>query len=194
MKRNITFLFAAVLLMVAIAQVGAQGLLKVKANKMTVQGSSSLHDWESQITKADIKGEFITNNMELTEVKNVEVKIPVESIKSTKGKMMDGKTYDAFKYEKFPFVVFTLTNARINAATGLIDATGTLAMAGASKTMDLQVKYKVLQNGNVQLILSKKFKMSEFKMDPPTAMMGSIKVGDEVTVNFDLEVNAKPIQ
>jgi hypothetical protein len=30
--------------------------------------------------------------------------------------------------------------------------------------------------------------MKDYKMDPPTAVMGTIKVGPEVTVNFDLTV------
>jgi polyisoprenoid-binding protein YceI len=192
MIRNIRILLAAALLMTFHAGI-SQTVLKVKSNKMTVQGSSSLHDWESQITKADLKGEFVISNQQLTEVKNLEVKIPVESIKSTKGKMMDNKTYEAFKSEKNPYIIYSLNTARIN-ANGTIDAMGTLTMAGVSKPMELQGKYKVLENGEVQLVLSRKFKMTEFKMDPPTAMMGSIKVGDEVTVNFDLVVNSKLIQ
>ena len=31
-------------------------------------------------------------------------------------------------------------------------------------------------------------------MEPPTAMMGTIKVGDEVTVNFDFTVDTTPNQ
>jgi polyisoprenoid-binding protein YceI len=122
------------------------------------------------------------------------VKIPVESIKSTKGKMMDSKTYDAFNYEKYPFIIYTLTSAKINQNSGVIEAKGNLSMAGTSRPIDIQVKYKMLPNGDLQLTLSKKLKMTEFKMEPPTAMMGTIKVGDEVTVSFDVAVNTKLIQ
>jgi hypothetical protein len=31
-------------------------------------------------------------------------------------------------------------------------------------------------------------------MEPPTAVMGTIKVGDDVTVNFDFVVNNRPNQ
>lgn len=193
MKRYITHLTIAAAIFLVAGNSFAQ-VLKVKANSMSVKGSSSLHDWESEITKAEWKGEFQIQNMTLVDVKNVEVKIPVEGIKSTKGKVMDSKTYDAFKYEKYPVIVFNLTSAKINAAAGVIDAKGTLAMAGASKPIDLQAKYKVLPNGEIQLTVTKTFNMSEFKMDPPTAMMGTIKVGDQVTVGFDVIVNGKLIQ
>jgi polyisoprenoid-binding protein YceI len=192
MKHTIAILILAALCLITVNSFAQ--LLKVKANAMTVQGSSTLHEWESQITKAEWKGQIIIENLALTEIKNIEVKIPVESIKSTKGKMMDSKTYDAFKYEKYPFIIYTLTSAKINQSTGLIDAKGTLTMAGASRPLELQAKYKILAGGDVQITVSKKLKMTDFKMEPPTAMMGTIKVGDEVTVNFDVTINAKQIQ
>lgn len=193
MKSKINILLTAAALLLFAHTGMAQGALQVKANKMSVQGSSTLHDWESEITKADLKGEILVSNSQLKEVKNLEVKIPVESIKSTKGKMMDSKTYDAFNSSKNPYIVYTLKDAKVN-PDGTIDGNGTLTMAGVTKPMQVKAKYKVLSNGDVQLIVSRTFKMSEFKMDPPTAMMGSIKVGDEVTVNFDVVVNSKLIQ
>lgn len=192
MKHKISIVLTAALLLGVVTGAVSQSAL-VKANKMTVQGSSTIHDWESEITKADMKGEFLVSDNQLKEVKNVEVKIPVESIKSTKGKMMDSKTYDAFNSTKNPYIVYALNKAKIN-ANGTIDATGTLTMAGVTKPLEVQGKYTVLENGDVRLTLSRKFKMTEFKMDPPTAMMGTIKVGDEVTVNFDVVVDTKSVQ
>jgi hypothetical protein len=59
-------------------------------------------------------------------------------------------------------------------------------MAGTSKPVELTAKGKVLANGDVQIIGSRKLNMKDFNMVPPTAMMGTIKVGEEVTVNFNL--------
>ena len=194
MKRSILTLIAAALLLFIVNGVSGQGLLKIKPTKLTVQGTSSLHDWESDITKAEVKGIFQIESLQLVQVKDVEVKIPVESIKSTKGKLMDSKTYDAFNSEKNPYIIYTLTSVKINAATSTLEAKGNLTMAGVTRPIDLQVKYKVLPTGELQLALTKSLKMTEFKMVPPTAMMGTIKVGDEVTVNFDMVVNTKLLQ
>lgn len=194
MKRNITLLVITAALFLVFNNITFGQPVKVKANSMTVQGSSSLHDWESQITKAEWKGLFQIENLALVDVKNVEVKIPVESIKSTKGKIMDSKTYDAFDAKKHPFIIFSLTSAKINQTAGTIDAKGTLTMAGATRPIELQAKYKVLPSGELQVTVSKALKMTDFKMEPPTAMMGTIKVGDEVTVNFDATINTKLIQ
>jgi polyisoprenoid-binding protein YceI len=193
MKRNILIL-AVIALFLVVNNTSFGQLLKVKANKMTVQGSSSLHDWESQITKAEWKGLFQIENLALVDAKNVEVKIPVESIKSTKGKLMDSKTYDAFKAEKNPYIIYNLTTVKVNQNAGVLDAKGTLTMGGVTRPIDLQAKYKVLPSGDLQITVSKTLKMTEFKMEPPTAMMGTVKVGDEVTVSFDVTLNTKLIQ
>lgn len=166
----------------------AQTAYSVKEYKITVQGSSTLHEWESDVTKAEANATITLQSNQLTDIKNVTVKIPVTSIKSTKGKMMDSKTYEAFNADKNPSIQYKLTSAKIttNGAGYTLVANGTLTMAGTSKPIELTAKGKVLANGDVQITGSKKLNMKDFNMEPPTAMMGTIKVGEEVTVNFNL--------
>ena len=166
----------------------------VKSCNIVVAGTSSLHDFESNVETADIKGSYTLSSQSLTDLSNVVVKIPVKAIKSTKGKMMDNKTWDAFNFEKNPVIVFTLSGTTIHPDKGTINAKGTLTMAGVTKTIDLPLSYKLLPGGELKITGAKKLKLTDFKMEPPTAMMGTIKVGDEVEVRFDvvlsLETNA----
>lgn len=193
MKRNVFLILLTATAIFAASNTGLAQALNVKVTNMSVLGTSSLHDWESQITKAEWKGQFVTANNALTEVKNIEVKIPVQAIKSTKGKMMDSKTYEAFKSDKNPNIVFTLASTTINQASGTVSGKGNLTMAGVTRPFEVEGKYKVLADGSVQLTVSRTLKMTDFKMEPPTAMMGSIKVGDEVTVKFDVTIQTKQI-
>jgi hypothetical protein len=161
----------------------------VKSAKGVIEGTSNLHAWKMDITKMECKGSFQSLDNTIKAVKNVEVKILVENLKSEKGKTMDQKTYDAFNSSKNPYIIFTFSSAdvRTDDAGGVtIAASGSLNMAGTSKTIPITAKGKVLANGDLQLSVSKKMKMTEFNMDPPTALMGTIKVGDEVNVAFDL--------
>jgi len=103
---------------------------------------------------------------------------------------MDNKTYEAFDHEKNPAIVFTLNTKKINVSASTLEAEGTLLMAGVTKPISLTLTYKVLPNGALQIIGSKKLTMTDFKMEPPKAMMGTIKVGNDVTVNFDLTLNS----
>lgn len=161
-------------------------VFKVKTYKMTVKGTSSLHDWESKVEKLECSASFGVKDDMLIDIKEVMIKIPVQSVKSSKGNMMDSKTYDAFKYQKNPHIIFTLTDRKINVAGSTAELKGTLSMAGTTRHIDLVTNYKMLPNGDLQFTGTKKIKMTEFNMEPPTAMMGTIKVGDEVVIMFDL--------
>lgn len=157
----------------------------VKSSNLVVAGTSSLHDWQSAAEVIDMKGGYTLENETLADIRGVVVKVPVKEIKSSKGKMMDSKTWDAFNYEKNPFIVFTLATWTINPQQNTLHVTGTLAMAGVTRPIDLSLSYKVLRGGDLLITGSRKLKMSDFKMEPPTAMMGTIKVGDEVEVRFE---------
>lgn len=161
----------------------------VKSAKGSIGGTSNLHDWEMEITKIECKGTFQSVGNEVEAVKNVEVKIPVKNIKSEEGKIMDEKTYKAFESDKNPHIIYTFSSADVKtdgSGAVTIEASGNLSMAGTSKPVSITAKGKVLPNGDLQFSVSKKLNMTEFKMDPPTALMGAIKVGPEVTVKFDL--------
>src|SRR5688572_26798731 len=110
--KAIQFLIITVGLLFFQAPLQAQAF-KLTKYKLVVKGTSSLHDWESVAEKVGCIGSYTIINNALADVNEVVVKIPVSSIKSTKGKIMDNKTYEAFKYEKFPDIIFTLNTKRI---------------------------------------------------------------------------------
>lgn len=185
---------SGIMLLAFITGMNAQSNFTLKSVKATIQGTSSLHDWESDITKIMFQGSLQSEGKVLKTIKDVEVKVPVQSIKSKEGRIMDNKTYDAFKSDKHPFIIYSFNLAQAktdNNNSVSIETTGNLTMAGTTKPVALTAKGKVLDNGDLQLMISKKLKMTDFKMVPPTAMMGAIKVGDEVTVNFNLVLSPK---
>src|SRR5262245_23062058 len=78
----------------------AQTAYSLKTHKVSVEGTSSLHDWTSEVSKVDWSGKITLQGNALKAVQDVTVTIAVKSIKSEKGGMMDDKTYEAFKEEK----------------------------------------------------------------------------------------------
>jgi hypothetical protein len=193
MKAKLLLIITVGSLFLQVNNLNAQSF-KLKNYRVTIKGTSSLHEWESVVEKVEGKGYYTLQNNELVDVKDVVIKIPVTSIKSTKGKTMDNKTYEAFHHEKFPHIIFTLNTEKINGATSTISAAGNLAMGGATNQINLSISYKLLPNGELQLTGSKTLLMTDFKMQPPTAMMGTIKVGNEVLVTFDITlINNKEI-
>jgi hypothetical protein len=58
-------------------------------------------------------------------------------------------------------------------------------LAGVTKR--ISVPFTGVQAGDkVSINGSKELKMSEFNIKPPTAMLGTLKTGDQVTVAFQL--------
>ena len=158
-----------------------------KISGVKIEGTSSIHAWES--TSNQVNGELV-----LTETKNGKqihsliFRVPVKSIKSGKG-LMDSKTYDAFDNNKNPLITFQLTDVSQFKMTGKdVDAmlTGTLNMAGFTNKINIKSSGVILSDGSMQFKGSVPLKMSDFKMKPPTAMMGALKTGDAVTVKFDV--------
>jgi polyisoprenoid-binding protein YceI len=181
MKR--IFLLSILVLLASFSVVG-QAAYSLKEKKVTVSGSSTLHDWTSDVQACTFKGTFLVANNQLERIDAAEFSLKVTDIKSTKGKIMDNKTYEAFDFEKNPNITYKLTTATLTGQN--IKASGQLTMAGASRAIDLLAAAKVLPNGDMKITGSYKINMKDYKMTPPTAMMGTIKVGEEVTVNFDL--------
>lgn len=155
---------------------------------MSITGSSTLHEWTSMVGQSEWTGLISLTDDNQLDAKNVVVTIPVKNIKSEHGKMMDNKTYEAFKFEKNPNIIYrvTGTQSKVVGNETQIELTGTLTMAGVTKSIPLQLKSKALPNGSLLITASRKLKMTEFSMEPPTAMMGTINVGEEVTVNFEV--------
>jgi polyisoprenoid-binding protein YceI len=179
---------------IPILMIAFQGIVlgqnhQLKNSKITIKGESSLHEWESQVTRTEWAGELMLTDDKLQGVKDVTVRIPVTGIKSEHGKMMDGKTYDAFNSEKYPHITYRLSG-EANASGTTIEARGELTMAGVTKPLAMIVKYESLGNGQFTLTGSAKIKMSDWGMKPPTALMGTVKVGDDVVVDFALTLSA----
>ena len=61
-------------------------------------------------------------------------------------------------------------------------------LVGKKKPMDFTATTKDV-DGSVQVTGSVSMKMSEFGIEPPTAMFGTLTTGDEVTIEFNFLLN-----
>jgi len=171
--------------------VPAQSLNTIKSFNISIHGTSTLHDWESKATKAEWKAPLTLDASKHLSLANAELKIPVTGIQSEHGRIMDGKTYEAFNSEKNPYITFKMKTftQKIVGNDILLAVEGDLTMNGFTNLIMLSVIGKTLPGGDIQFTGSRSLKMTDYKMKPPTAMMGTIKVGDEITVKFDLTIS-----
>jgi len=181
----ISFIFSA-------GYLQAQSLkINPKTSTMIIYGTTNVHDFKSKVTL--IKGEVVVNGSKKIQSLNVEV--PVRSIKSGE-KGMDNKTYEAFNEGKFPTISFQLVEASSLQITGddiSVTVTGNLTMAGSTRKISFKTTGKNLKPGAYEFKGSIALKMTDFKMKPPTAMLGVMKVGDAITLKYSINLEGAPI-
>lgn len=150
-------------------------------SKVEIQGTSSLHDWESKVETFSIKGNIGTD-----QISDLVASFKVESIKSGKA-IMDSKTQDALKASKYPNITFQ--SAALKIENGKVQGPGTLTIAGKSKPFQFDASASQATSGGMLISGSTKLKMTDFGVEPPTAMFGTLTTGDEVTVNYEILIN-----
>ncbi len=184
--------FPVVLLVfVCLTYASTQNAYQNAASQLFIEGTSNVHDWKSEATKLTASGDLTLEASTLKAIKTLKVEIPVGSIKSTKGSIMDKKTWGSLKKETHPTITYVLTKVNSLTKSGDsydIKATGNLTIAGETRAIEMTVKAKVAADGSIQLEGSKPLKMTDFKIDPPTALMGAMKTGNDITIGFNLKM------
>lgn len=188
--KTVGLLLAVALFAVFAQSTSAQSKYDSRNIKMKVAGTSTLHDWECPVNKAYVKADLTINNNEIQSINSVWMDAEVKSIKSGKDGM-DEKIYDTFDADKNPKITFQFTKTKSiekNGDVWNITVSGNMTMGGTTMPVDLVVKAKMLPNGDVEISGTKKLKMTTFKMDPPSAMLGVVKSGDDVTISFTVDL------
>jgi polyisoprenoid-binding protein YceI len=171
------------LLVVTTLQLAAQQLYKIgPQTKMTISGTSTLHDWTSTVEDVSGEGMFTLDGTAITQIANLNVQMEVKSIKSGKGAMMDNNTYKALRAAPHPQIIYQLQTSQ-PMQPGKLRTTGSLTIGGESKKVNMLVTYQV-EAGKLTIQGELPILMRDYNIDPPTAMMGTIKTGEEVTVAF----------
>lgn len=153
-----------------------------------IEGTSTMHDWEMKTSKVTGKAGFILDGNEIKGIKSLNVTIPSESLKSGKG-AMDKNAYKALKTDDFKEIAFALTNvSKIEKSGSRFDLTceGRLTIVGTTKDVQLTVTVVPKGNGDIQCTGETAIKMTDYKVDPPSFMFGSVKTGDQLEMTFDV--------
>ncbi|SMD36866.1 Polyisoprenoid-binding protein YceI [Reichenbachiella faecimaris] len=145
------------------------------ASTMEVQGTSSLHDWKSTVEEFTVEA-----ILKEDQINNIQFSAIVKSIKSGKSGM-DGNTYKALKEDKYPEIKFV--SSQLNILKDRLIGTGQLTIAGKSK--DIPINLIIKQNTTTTVNGNVKIKMTDYDITPPTAVFGTIKTGDEITIQFN---------
>lgn len=100
----------------------------------------------------------------------------------------------ALKADEYPTINIVLHEASVHGASVNerdwtdIKATATLTITDQSRKVSLAVKGRKLSGNRFRFVSIKDLQMTDFGIEPPTALFGLIKVRDHIKINFDLIV------
>ena len=157
--------------------------------KIVIEGDSSAHAWKCQASGFDGAGEAQSSEEVAGSLSAFEIGVPVRGI-SCGHDSMDEKLRDALKADKFARIDFTFTSAALQPGAPKLKLIGKLAIAGVEKNVTTVVAVSKA-GGNIWTASGAvHFKMSDFGVEPPSAMLGLMKTADPITIRFELKILA----
>ncbi len=160
--------------------------LSNSTSTLKIEGTSNIHDWH--IIAEDQQGTLVATiaNNQISNFDQLDFSVKAESLKSGKGSM-DKNTYKALNTNKYKNIVYKLSKVKsINCAGSgscKVSTLGSLTISGTTKTIEMvfDVKFsdsKIILSGN------KTLNMTDFGVEPPTALLGTITTGENIDVIF----------
>jgi polyisoprenoid-binding protein YceI len=153
-----------------------------KQQQLKVAGTSTLHDWEMVSSEATGQATMLINNNQIQEIVNLKVNLPVKTLKSGNNRL-DRVAYSSLDADKHADITYEITKVRSISANQVV-AEGNLTVSGQTRPVVFRVNY-TLNNNVIQFSGTEKIKFSQFGIAPPTALLGTVKAGDDLTISFD---------
>jgi polyisoprenoid-binding protein YceI len=166
----------------------------VKSHEVIFEGTSNLQSWSAGVNELNGSFTIAVENGKITEVSDAMINIEAGSIDGSEGRRMNTKIYEALDIKNNPRISFILREVNSlaeNPGTFRLNTKGVLTIAGVSRNVPLHVVGRVLPNGEVEFTGSQKILMSDHRVTPPTAMLGALRTGDEVILNYKVVLQKK---
>jgi polyisoprenoid-binding protein YceI len=113
-------------------------------------------------------------------VQSATVTVPVKAFKCPNDEMTQ-HLLEAMKADKFSEIVYRLQSYEV--AGGQAQATGTLTVTGVTQPVNFPIALKASDQG-VQIEGNTRVDMTKFGVDPPVVMLGLLKVGPQIRIEF----------
>jgi hypothetical protein len=169
-----------------------QSKISTTAINTSIEGTSTLHDWEMKGTKADceVMATFDQKG-NLSGITSMKFKVGAKTLKSGKG-AMDKNAYKALKADKFANITADLKSAKVTTKDNVnytVNAVVILNIAGKAKETDVTASFKKINVDSYSVNVKKSLVMSEYGVEPPSFMMGTVTTGDKVDLSFSFILN-----
>ncbi len=183
-------------------------------SEVLIEGTSTMHPWtvrgrsiEGEVRIAEdflLKANGEDRRQARQRARGDEQSLPVQAELAVRSETLrsfrDGRPYsdrmDNIMYEKlrvdeYPEIVYKLESldwdetGSENEEKVLLVADGELTVAGVAGRLSMPVEMTRVDSGRLRFSGEVDFKMTDFEIDPPRALAGMIRTGDEITVRVE---------
>jgi polyisoprenoid-binding protein YceI len=191
--KNLTLLkiasLAAISFTLSVATIG-QTNYHTQVVDIKLNGTSNLHDWEMKAVSGTSDASFVVDNGKITSLSKMNFSLPVKNLKSGHG-AMDKNTYKALNNDVNPNISFVLTSATIipaGANNYKLSCVGKMTIAGTTNQTEL-LATGIYNPADKSFTITgiKKMKMTDYKVKPPKALLGTIKTGDDISISYNVK-------
>ncbi len=185
--RTRTYLAGIIALPALLAAASAVPLSFQSGSRVWVSGTSTVRSWRCESTQ--VSGSAQAEGTQLSQVAQSrgEISIPLSSLDCRNG-TMNGHMRNALKAAQNPSIRFRATSVRVtpsNPTQGAVAMTGQLTIAG--QTREVTINGTAAREGNgLRVRGSERITMTDFGVQPPRLMAGTMRVHAPVTVGFDV--------
>lgn len=160
-------------------------------SKLEISGRTNIQSWDATVEISDYNIRVAEKENELPLFRLFTVAMPVESIDSGNSRQTSS-IHEYLKADEHPEITFELTSKiDITPANGTYktEAEGILTVAGESRDIKVKGTLESLDDAKIRISGNYEMKMSDFNVERPTALLGTIRARDEMKVSFDLALS-----
>lgn len=158
---------------------------------LEVHGTSSLHDWH--VDAETQNGKITVSNLDDLQLEALSFSVMSESLKSGKSGM-DKNTYKALKTDKHKTITFKMSSVKsielVSDSNYKVTVLGDMTISGVTKSISIDLKLE-LKDNKILIEGEKSMKMTDYGIEPPKALLGTIKTGDAIKIIFKSIYNKK---
>lgn len=169
--------------------------LKPAKSDLTIYGSSTLHNWDVKATNFEV--DFAIPNYwfehvdlwEGNDVSGLEVRVKINDLESGRGKM-NRDLREALKEKEHPEIVFIWESLTVNSLEEnegrILNVEGFLDIAGVKNAITFKSEATLNNKGEFIATGEVEVDMTDYSVDPPTALFGALKTDKDVRVSYKI--------
>lgn len=171
-------------------------------SRVWIEGTSNIHSWSCSATAIDatiaVEVAFKEDPDFPRYLKRVQVRVPVSALKCGRAQMekslrhaLKADTAAGTTYITATFEAVRDGSDTANALT--VSTAGALAIAGRENPVKMDVGTTRLADGTIEAQGTVPILMSDYGIEPPTALFGALRAGNRVLVKFAMKLGPEAV-